>query len=440
MSKTVSIPIPANAEPGDTLSFEIDGTELELVVPLGCQPGDVLQVQLAETASPTCSEDDDSVQGSANDETNNGNMKDDGSIKDDDDQEEAKSKITIRLSSGQNLILATDELSSRTTIDYATTTNTFPNDSSREEENMTCDGTHAMAWHSGNWLVECLSRCDAWRDKLYQEVVHSRGDDEQDDTMTVLELGSGLGALGLVFGFEVLGNQVSHVSSRPALIRIVLTDVPTAIPLLQRNVDQNQHLFPTHIQLSAQPLMWTTQHIPPSNVKPQDEPITSSHHYDWIIGSDLLYNTESIPALVETMGRCLHPTRGSILLAVRWRKPELERVFFQQTSDRFAWEWKLLLPPDDDHVTAICPLSWEEFGNAECERSNRYFHSTCIAVHESNGSNNIKAIGEISVADVEAMSDEAFQTWERAHVQFYLGRPRQDAKSVTNKSKKQRLT
>ena len=38
-----------------------------------------------------------------------------------------------------------------------------------------------------------------------------------------------------------------------------------------------------------------------------------------------------------------------ILMAVRWRKPELERIFFQETSVRLRYQWKRQLS-DDPHL------------------------------------------------------------------------------------------
>jgi hypothetical protein len=271
--------------------------------------------------------------------------------------------------------------------------------------------------------------------------------ESNDASMSVLELGSGLGIVGMVFGCEILGKLLlppSNTASSFGSIQLFLTDVPTAMPLLQHNLQQNIQIFPSHVRTSTRPLMWTLfpsddEHdhsvVVPTSVSATPPHTTSC--FEWIIGSDLLYNTQSVPALVNTMGRYLHPTRGRVLLAVRWRKPDLERLFFQQTTERFHWQWELLPPPTGINTT-MCSLSWQDFGNAACDRSNQYFHSTCIAVngnHSANRtnekrSNNIKALCVISPDDVQAMADEEFQAWERAHIQFYLARPR-DMRSKT---------
>jgi hypothetical protein len=44
--KAISIQVPEDSAAGDTLSFVIDGKELEISLPDGCQPNDVLQIQV----------------------------------------------------------------------------------------------------------------------------------------------------------------------------------------------------------------------------------------------------------------------------------------------------------------------------------------------------------------------------------------------------------
>eukprot|EP00546_Thalassionema_frauenfeldii_P017917 CAMPEP_0178896472 /NCGR_PEP_ID=MMETSP0786-20121207/1194_1 /TAXON_ID=186022 /ORGANISM="Thalassionema frauenfeldii, Strain CCMP 1798" /LENGTH=104 /DNA_ID=CAMNT_0020566883 /DNA_START=182 /DNA_END=496 /DNA_ORIENTATION=+ len=103
-------------------------------------------------------------------------------------------------------------------------------------------------------------------------------------------------------------------------------------------------------------------------------------------------------------------------MAVRWRKPELEREFFQQSKDMLGVSWSL-------QPTGSCFLSWEDFGNPSSESSNRYFSQTKISV----GGNQLKALSDITEADVEnKMSSEEYNAWERAFVQVYLGKIKQD--------------
>jgi hypothetical protein len=124
-----------------------------------------------------------------------------------------------------------------------------------------------------------------------------------------------------------------------------------------------------------------------------------------------LYNVEYIPHLVATVKRHLHPTRGVMILAVRWRKPALEREFFQDTG----LEWTLL---PSTTTSGSCPLSWKDFGDPSNTQSNLYFHQTQISVQGKP-----KAVADITEDETKQFTTDEFEAWERAHIQIYIGKP-----------------
>ena len=44
--RVITIQVPENAEDGDTLTFIVDGQEMEISLPLGSNPGDELEIQV----------------------------------------------------------------------------------------------------------------------------------------------------------------------------------------------------------------------------------------------------------------------------------------------------------------------------------------------------------------------------------------------------------
>ncbi|KAI2511472.1 lysine N-methyltransferase [Fragilaria crotonensis] len=321
--KTLTLQVPDNAEEGDTLTFVVNGQELEVPVPYGSKPGDVLEIQVADNER-------------------------------DDDGDDLITKVDL----GGGIIL---ELNSE-----------IPNDVAPEEsadfdlDDDDCDGTHALPWAAGFEIARRLNEIDF--------DVHPK---------RVLELGSGLGLFGMAFAIKQLGKDGS----------LMLTDMPSAMPLLLYNLERNKDILPSKVR--ARSLTWREESEPPT------EP-----PYDCIIGSDLLYNVKAIPSLVATVRRLLHPTKGTVILAARWRKPELEREFFRNSG----LEWTLL-------SSSSCQLSWEEWGNPSVEASNLYFQQTMILIQDRP-----KALADITEEETRNLSILEFEAWEQAHIQLYVGK------------------
>jgi hypothetical protein len=137
-------------------------------------------------------------------------------------------------------------------------------------------------------------------------------------------------------------------------------------------------------------------------------PTISPLHF--LIGSDLLYNESTIPALIATTRRLLAASTR-ILLAVRWRKPELERSFFSQLDDLVDWSM----------VDGVCPLSWNEYGDPQCEASNRFFSQTMVGVEGVP-----IPLAEIDEAAMGRMEGAEYEAFERMYIQIYLGSPKEN--------------
>lgn len=322
---TLSIRLPLDAEPGDSLTFSVNGQNMEIDVPIGSNPGDVLEIQLGSDR--------------------------------DDDAPRNTTTTAIPMKTGGEIVLHS----------------VLP-EKDRAANILSSDGTHQMVWPACLALVRFFTG-NGLNNLFNKKTIES-----------VLELGSGLGGLGLAF---------SHLlSQEQCTAQVTLSDMPSAIPLLDYNIQQNLGLMSPSVNISTVPLVWHCY------------PVPSSTSLDLILGSDLLYNAVNIPALVATIKR-LTSSKTWIILSVRWRKPDLERSFFMQLSDII--EWQLLDGP--------CPLGWREYGNPSSAKSNSYFSQTMVGVQGKPFS-----LASIDEAKTSHMTSDEFEAWENLQTQIYLGR------------------
>ena len=104
--------------------------------------------------------------------------------------------------------------------------------------------------------------------------------------------------LGMAFA-----DVASKFDSRDEAMKLILTDVEAALPQLEANIRSNQGVLGKDIDVSALPLKWHSQPMSRTN-----------SNFDFILGSDLLYNCSAIPDLVATIRRLVFK---KILLSVR---------------------------------------------------------------------------------------------------------------------------
>lgn len=254
-----------------------------------------------------------------------------------------------------------------------------PEEGDDDEE---ADGTNGVVWPTGVKMA------------IYLTSQVSEESESSPKGKSVLELGSGLGIGGLA---AAIGGAK----------KVTFTDIPSALPALKFNVLESkiqkevfETIFPGAVpEFDVSPLRWG-----------EDAEIEAKN-YDLVIGSDLLYNADMIPVLTETM-------KGAkrILMAVRWRKPELERNFFKIMEESHGYKFKLV---SDTNGFLPCVLDWKEYGNPECDESNQYFRSTMIAVSVL-GENPIP-LADIDEEQREHMNDDEYDMYETFLTQIYEG-------------------
>jgi len=161
-------------------------------------------------------------------------------------------------------------------------------------------------------------------------------------TVNILELGSGTGLVSIWLAALLGGGQ----SSQERHIKIVATDLPSAIPLINHNVESNTHLLASHTTVQGQVLDWEDGSAVEKDLFPEG--------IDFVIMADVTYNTDIFPALIQTLGRIRHATLGPseptidterhkappILLAYKERDPA-ERALFD-LSNEIDVQFKLL--------------------------------------------------------------------------------------------------
>ncbi|EIN09425.1 hypothetical protein PUNSTDRAFT_119920 [Punctularia strigosozonata HHB-11173 SS5] len=144
-------------------------------------------------------------------------------------------------------------------------------------------------WDSGiglsSWLVDEANRPDSCRSALSQaahEVLFGAG------VRRFVELGAGTGVVSVVLAS--LRAAYENLESR-----IYATDLPSAMPLLEKNIRHNLNCF--HADSLTHPhaliLDWDDGALPAE--------VLSDGHIDAIIMADVTYNTDSFPSLIRTL-------------------------------------------------------------------------------------------------------------------------------------------
>lgn len=367
--RTISLTVPENAEVGDSLTFAVDGKELEIPVPEGSRPGDVLEIQIG---------------GSTNGDT--------GSEKESEDQEDG---YTIELSNGKTLTFATccpsKHQQQREDPCTKATSSGFSN------ENID-DGTHNHPWPAGMEMARFLGAPKA------KQVLNKILNVEHEKSLKVLELGSGLGLVGLSFAAQHRAKES---------MKIVLSDIASGIPRLKHNIQQNASCSQSNYPIEARPLVWKTSQENPNT--PSTSPDSQQKHkFHLILASDVLYNSTNIPSLVSTIKWHLEESeKSAVLLAARWRKPELERSFFEQLQGWQGKTWDLI------HADK-CHLSWRQYGDPDNDASNLYFHQTMISVQgKPQALAGLLAEQQDHQALTERMTDDEARAFEQCQIQMH---------------------
>ena len=410
----ITIQIPPDAEPGvDTLTFQYQGQELEILVPQDAKVGDVLQIQVGN--NDDVDDDDADVAGDVNGNNQNDSL------------DKPRSSLLDELegvhednTNTSELVKPNTENSTKKEIaDNSISTVSLGNNcvlkllESTPDTKNEGDGTNAMVWPSGTVLAQALT-CDAGM-KYIQQVTSAftAKEEAKQPLINCLELGSGLGVCGLA---------LAHTLSRLNVdARVLLTDRgDSAVKLLNENIQKNKDIFTddkSSVSVETKSLNWG-QAIP-------------TEKFRIILGSDLLYNTnESYNPLLTTLEYNLHP-EGILILAVRWRKPDLEKRFFEKalTMGFTFVQWSEIFDTSEFRTRCPCGLSWNQYGDPECDTFKEYFYETMFTV--LNGK---KSLAEIKDCDMESMTEDEYTRFEESQIQIYIGQFTNEKTSGTKRS------
>jgi hypothetical protein len=191
----ISLEIPIDAEPGDSLSFEVNGTQLTIEVPVASVPGEILKIKLANNLR-------------SGEEEEGTNRKSNDNDADGDDN-----KITIEMATGSTISI----------VESSTTKNTGR--STINNENVS-DGTYLHVWPASHYIIKFINSPE-FRRQFQDLSVHS-----------VMELGAGHGLLGMAFA-EIVSTFIN--TKNP--MKVVLSDVEEALSQLEANIQLNRGTF-----------------------------------------------------------------------------------------------------------------------------------------------------------------------------------------------------
>lgn len=132
---------------------------------------------------------------------------------------------------------------------------------------------------------------------------------DQPEVLNVIELGSGCGLVGIALA-----------SVRPKS-RILLTDLPDAMTILDYNVSQSQPALESTIEHMV--LDWEDK-LPTTVMQ---------ERYDLVIVSECTYNENSIPALVRTLFALAARSPSALVVVATKVRHFREAIFFGLMSD-----------------------------------------------------------------------------------------------------------
>ena len=424
-STFIRLTVPPGVEAGvDSLTFNYAGEEVDVLVPLGSVAGDVLQIQVGRRADGA--DDQETRAGSSHTSAMiSGHGRGDSTAAS--GHTTSSTDLSSEFGGTKETSLVTtpapaarvDERSSTVMLEMDGKATPLHLCESFAGSGGTGDGTHGMVWPSGKLLAQALTS-GFGRQYLSKRVRGLPTDAHGRHHFKCLELGSGSGVGGLALAHALASCDASDCkreqcpnSNAGARVSasVMLTDHGgAAVDLLEKNLREN--LPPPCAAVTVEALVWG-----------QVLRTTSSdgdHLHNLILGSDLLYNTqETYDLLLNTIAHHLHPD-GVVLLAVRWRKPDLEREFFCKAErvHGLTFElWEEYLACADFAKRSPCRLTWREYGDPESESFNCYFHETTVTV-----ANEKLPLSQVAEKDVERMNDTEYAIFEEVQVQIYVGK------------------
>ncbi|KAF1802570.1 putative methyltransferase-domain-containing protein [Mucor lusitanicus] len=143
----------------------------------------------------------------------------------------------------------------------------------------------------------------------------------------IMDLSAGIGAIGLTIV------QTSRINNIPNPPHIVMTDLEEALPLMKSNQQLNN--IPNTEHVSIQRLAWGSSYD-------INHVLQGSHRpFDFILISDVLYNTRDFPALISTFRQLVEKNRHSVIIMgykPRGLKQSEEDLFFNECRSHLRLE------------------------------------------------------------------------------------------------------
>jgi predicted nicotinamide N-methyase len=206
------------------------------------------------------------------------------------------------------------------------------------------DVTGLSVWSTAKPLLRRLLRNTEFSNKI------KRTKHNENPVVRILELGAGCGLLGMGLAAATGGAA-----------KVILTDHAESTGWLQQNVDLNHSSFYPD-SVTVEPLSWgdpthmnaieaAYNHNATMSNSHEDE--DSLHHFDYIVGSDLLYDPTFHAPLLETLQRFAIPNKTEIYLGYPPRSKSEER-FVCDAANYFDVETEPLDHDDGKAMLAIC--------------------------------------------------------------------------------------
>ena len=129
--------------------------------------------------------------------------------------------------------------------------------------------------------------------------------------LSVLELGSGCGIVGICFAKLLYRSDV------------LLTDLPEAMEILALNIATAEKSLASETTLNRLPLDWEC----PLPLAVRDR------RYDLVLVSDCTYNSDSLPALVRTLSAIILQSPETLIIVSMKVRHSSEAVFFELMLD-----------------------------------------------------------------------------------------------------------
>lgn len=149
-------------------------------------------------------------------------------------------------------------------------------------------------------------------------------DPDRTRSVNVIELGCGSGVVGIA-----LAQMLPRAT-------VLLTDLPEVSDLVARNISAAGLTSTQTVKFV--PLDWEADLLPPQVTSSQQR---DGGSIDLVIAAECIYNTDTIPALVNTIKKLVALTPDALVLVSRKVRHESEGVFFglceeQGLVQRFA--------------------------------------------------------------------------------------------------------